>query len=533
MTDEQIPRIDEILTKSLQQVAESPDKQRMQWNVSYHAAVGPIIAQHSHVVAVAENNLVIGVWELEWYFMLERIKRRILERCRRIPLFERAVEMILTLESSPPDHPSPEPVSSWQPDRDFPKLSEQENQDIIALTSQLDDPALRWTVRRVMRLHYRLAKQREDLDAHEKVSGSTVQFADSDRHEEQFDAIALCSGGLDSLLAVKLLVDQGVSLLALHLTHVFQQKQAAETARLLKTLDELGVPTVVQDVTKDLVALVKQPQHGLGKLMNPCIDCRIMSLTKAYELMNKVRARFIVTGEVLGQRPMSQRAGVISLIDVQTGLGDIILRPLSAQLLKPTAPERSGLVAREKLLAIKGRSRKIQLKLAEQLNVRDYQSPAGGCLLTDPGYTHRYLLFKKDAGQVTPTQFGLLKHGRHLRISSQIWLIIGRDERENALLEDLAFPGDLLFTPESVPGASGLLLRHDNQMVISRDELAVFAGMVLRYSKATRTQQSEVRIRYIGTNDFAIMTIQPSEDVTINQYLVTQTVPFECHESEA
>lgn len=199
-------------------------------------------------------------------------------------------------------------------------------------------------------------------------------------------AIALLSGGLDSTLATKVIVDQGIEVEAVNFLTVFCTCTTHGETCLAsqKAVESLGIPLSVFNVSTEFLEIVKNPKHGYGSNMNPCIDCRIFMLKKAKALMEKSGASFLITGEVLGQRPMSQRRDAMRLTEKEAGLDGLILRPLSAKFLPVTIPEKEGWVNRESLLNFQGRSRKPQMELAAYFGIRDYPCPAGGCLLTDP-----------------------------------------------------------------------------------------------------------------------------------------------------
>src|SRR3990172_5077850 len=204
-------------------------------------------------------------------------------------------------------------------------------------------------------------------------------------------ALALLSGGLDSTLAAKVILEQGIELEALNFLTVFCTctNRGATCLASQKAVETLGIPLKVFNISEEYLEIVKHPKHGYGSNMNPCIDCRIFIMKKTKAYMEKSGASFIVTGEVLGERPMSQRRDAMRLIEKEAGLEGVILRPLSAKLLPVTVPEKEGWVNRETLLAFQGRSRKPQMKLADHYGIHDYPSPAGGCLLTDPGFARR------------------------------------------------------------------------------------------------------------------------------------------------
>ncbi len=293
-------------------------------------------------------------------------------------------------------------------------------------------------------------------------------------------AVALISGGLDSLLAVKLVEEQGVEVLPLHMVTSFTGRKDPAFVRDMERLYGLRVHRVV-DLTREFLPLLLDPPHGFGKNMNPCIDCKILFLRRAKEIMEEEGASFVITGEVMGQRPMSQRSPILRLIEKETGLEGLLLRPLSARLLPPTIPEREGWVDRERLEAIQGRSRKRQLELAKKYGWDKIPSPAGGCLLTDPGYSKRLkdLLDHLPPGELPSLRdVKLLKVGRHFRLSPGVKLVVGRREGENTVVKSLATARDILLEPKGFPGPTGLLIGEEPQV-----ELARAASLLGRYCK--------------------------------------------------
>jgi len=272
-------------------------------------------------------------------------------------------------------------------------------------------------------------------------------------------AIALLSGGLDSTLAVKMMIDQGIAVTAVHFTSPFcncTSKNAGCKNQAVKVTHEFGVPIRVIYKGMDYMKIVQNPPHGYGRGMNPCIDCRIYMLNKVKEMMTGAGASFVLTGEVLGQRPMSQRRGAIQTIEKESGLEGRILRPLSAQHFPPTIPELEGIVDREKLLSFSGRSRKPQIDLADKLGVRDYPCPAGGCLLTDKVIAARLRDLFAHVPDYDLADLHLLRVGRHFRLNPGLKIILGRNKPENEQIQVLARPTSALFKPRDFRGPTCL-----------------------------------------------------------------------------
>ncbi|MCX5693793.1 MAG: tRNA 4-thiouridine(8) synthase ThiI [Candidatus Omnitrophica bacterium] len=265
-------------------------------------------------------------------------------------------------------------------------------------------------------------------------------------------ALALISGGLDSLLAAKLICDQGCEVIGLHFKIPFCKLD------IKKSFPDIGIKIMEVDIGAEFLELIRQPHYGFGSNMNPCIDCKILMFSKAKELMPELGAKFIITGEVLGQRPMSQNKQALKLIKRRSGLDELLLRPLSAQFFSPTLAEKEGWVKREKLLNFNGRIRTPQMRLAKDLGFNDYANPAGGCLLTDPGFSKR-LLELLAHNELNLENLELLKVGRHFRLSGNTRLVVGRDEGENNQLARLAQPGDYLFGPQKDLAGPAALVR--------------------------------------------------------------------------
>jgi len=272
--------------------------------------------------------------------------------------------------------------------------------------------------------------------------------------------IALVSGGLDSLLAAKLVKDQGIEVFALHFNIPFCSRKftgaygCADSVK--KTADYLGVELRVIDIADEFLPILEKPSFGYGANVNPCIDCKILMLRKCKEYLEELGASFVVTGEVLGQRPMSQHRKALVTIEKESGLDGLVVRPLSARLLEETIPEKEGWLDRQRLLDFNGRGRRPQMALAKNFGFTDYSTPAGGCLLTDPEFAKRIkdLMSHKE---LDLNNVELLKTGRHFRVSSNAKLVVARDEKEGERLLGLALRGDHFFLPpEDVAGATAL-----------------------------------------------------------------------------
>jgi tRNA U34 2-thiouridine synthase MnmA/TrmU len=317
-------------------------------------------------------------------------------------------------------------------------------------------------------------------------------------------AIGLLSGGLDSILAVKLMLNQGIEVIALNIVTPFLSRKEAR-----KVAEELNIEIEVAEVGDEYIRMIKNPPHGYGKNMNPCIDCRIFMLKKAKEYMEKIGASFIFTGEVLGQRPMSQRRDTMNLIERESSLEGLILRPLSARLLEPTIPEKEGLVNREKFLAIKGRSRKLQMELAEKLGIKEYSYPAGGCRLTDPQFARR-LKESFEHGESGMRDINLLKYGRHFRLHSGAKVIVGRNEEENSILSEFA-KEDLLM--EVVGFGSPTALLKD-----SRDErdTKIASSICARYSDC----KGRAKVRIIAKDWERSIFVEPMKDEWVKEFRI-------------
>lgn len=305
--------------------------------------------------------------------------------------------------------------------------------------------------------------------------------------------VALLSGGLDSALAVKTCQEQGLAITAVRFMTNFgcDAGGGGSCGHDVEGLAaELGIPVKLCHLGDAYIALVKKPKFGRGANMNICIDCRIMMLAWAGEYMRETGADFVVTGEVLNQRPMSQTRDRFVLIDRQCGLEGRVLRPLSARHLPPTIPERDGLVDRSKLLALHGRSRKPQMELAKKWGIKSYGQPAGGCLLTDPTYSLRLRELWEHDPDAGAADINLLRVGRHFRLTGAAKAIVGRDHGENVTLEAYAQEGDALLMLADYMGPTTMV-----RGTFGDDEIMRAAALTVRYGDTPGVADVMVRIK--------------------------------------
>ncbi|MFH1008218.1 MAG: hypothetical protein V1800_12085 [Candidatus Latescibacterota bacterium] len=328
-------------------------------------------------------------------------------------------------------------------------------------------------------------------------------------------AIALLSGGLDSTLAVKIMLEQGIEVVAVNYVTPFCQcsrKGCKHEAK--KASDEFGITLKTINISRDFLEVVKNPKHGYGRNLNPCIDCRIMMHKKAKEYMEEIGASFLITGEVLGQRPMSQHRQTLDLIEKESGVEGLVLRPLSAKLFAPTIPETTGMVDRERLLGFSGRSRKPQIALAEELGVNDYPCPAGGCLLTDAGFARRMRDLMQH-GELSLDDIPLLKVGRHFRLSPSAKLVVGRDEGENERLLVLAREGDVCFDPLEEKGPTGI-----GRGVFDAEQLSLGCQIIARYCSDHEDRTLDIGHRIWPDGDAASTLSGAMEETALDSFRI-------------
>ncbi len=320
-------------------------------------------------------------------------------------------------------------------------------------------------------------------------------------------AVLLFSGGLDSILAAKLMIEQGIEIHALHLSSVFCTfKSIGSEGYVVRQAEKLNVPIKSIDITEEFMKIVKDPRYGRGSNMNPCIDCRIFAFKKAKLYMEAIKASFIVTGEVLGERPMSQTRHAIDLIERKSGLGGFIVRPLSAKLFKPSLAEKEGVIDRERLLDIQGRQRDKQFELARRFKIYEYPNPAGGCLLTDKGFSNRLKDLFKYSPQYDISDLHLLKVARQFRIKESLKLFVGRNQKENESLLAFSQPGDYIFDVVDIPSPIGLVRGR-----VEEEDIPLISSILARYSDG-KSNDLEVSYRVFPSDELKSITTPPATE---------------------
>jgi tRNA-specific 2-thiouridylase len=327
-------------------------------------------------------------------------------------------------------------------------------------------------------------------------------------------AVVLLSGGLDSTLAVKLMLDQGVEVVALNFITPFcncTAKSASCRSEAVRVAEKFGIPVRVVHKGMDYLRIVENPRHGYGRGLNPCIDCRIFMHKAAKSLMEEEGASFLVTGEVLGQRPMSQRRPALKIIERESGTADLIVRPLSAGRFEPSLPEREGWVDRERLLAIEGRSRREQIDLADRLGIVDYPCPAGGCLLTDPEFAGRLKDLFDHKPDYELADVRLLRVGRHFRLHPNLKVVLGRNQRENETLGRRNLSGETVFELDGIPGPTA-----QTRESPSREDLLKIGSLLLRYAGVSEGTVKAVK----GPDTSSVFVSGPAVESEIEKFRI-------------
>jgi tRNA-uridine 2-sulfurtransferase len=327
-------------------------------------------------------------------------------------------------------------------------------------------------------------------------------------------AVGLFSGGLDSILATKLVTEQGVTVVALHFKLPFGVPGREPTEeRLSKMAALVGASLMTLEADEEYLKFVRTPEHGYIKQMAPCIDCIAYMLVKARELAKEIKADFVFTGEVVGQRAICQNKRTMKQIEKAVGLEGRLLRPLSAKLLEPTIAELTGLVRRERLLDLKGRSRRRQIRLAHEFGLFDYPIPGTGCMLLDKNFAAR----ARDAAahdQLVFPEIEPLKYGRHFRLDSGAKVVVGRNEQENKRIEELAATDDVLCRPTEVMGPVAVL----RSKKTTKKDTEIAARICARYTDAPAGKAvkmscagKEMSVKAFKEEDFERWRVRVSE----------------------
>ena len=304
--------------------------------------------------------------------------------------------------------------------------------------------------------------------------------------------VALLSGGLDSQLAIRMMQEQGFEVSAVAIKTPFCDFDCGRGCgfEIRERADDLNINLKTVYLGDEYIEMLKHPKHGIGAGFNPCIDCRAMMFNAAKKHMEEIGAEFIISGEVLGQRPMSQHGPALRTIEKESNLVGKIVRPLSAGLLPETDPEREGLIKRENLGMIKGRTRRIQLQMAKEYGIENPPNAGGGCLLTEPQFGIKAKDLFEHIETPTINDVDLLKIGRHFRLDEQTKFVVGRNKDENEMIKAIALPGDILLEAKDYMGPVSIL-RGKN----AKTHVKFASSVTLRYSDAPKNQHVTVLVK--------------------------------------
>ncbi len=310
--------------------------------------------------------------------------------------------------------------------------------------------------------------------------------------KEKKKVIALLSGGLDSQLAVRMMQEQGFDVSAVAIKTPFCDFDCGRGCgfEIRERADDLNVNLKTVYLGDEYIEMLKHPKHGIGAGFNPCVDCRTMMFDAAKKHMEEIGAEFIISGEVLGQRPMSQHAPALRVIEKESGLVGKIVRPLSAGLLPETDPEKEGLIKRENLGMIKGRTRRNQLDMAKKYGIENPPNAGGGCLLTEPQFGIKAKDLFEHVETPTINDIDLLKIGRHFRLDEETKFVVGRNKDENEMIKAIALPKDILLEARDHLGPVSIL-RGKN----TKSHVEFAASVTLRYSDAPKNQDWVVTVK--------------------------------------
>ena len=323
-------------------------------------------------------------------------------------------------------------------------------------------------------------------------------------------ALAMISGGLDSILAAKLIKEQGIEVIGICFKSYFFGPSNA-----IRMTKNIGIELEIIDFSEVHFNMVKTPKHGYGKNVNPCIDCHAMMMNYSGHLLEKLNADFIITGEVLNQRPMSQNRAALDVVKNESGFKNMILRPLCAKNLTITKMELDGLVDREKLLDIKGRSRKIQIELARKWGILDYPSPAGGCKLTEPNYGRRLKELMEHKEEITSIDLEMLKIGRHFRVSPKVKIISTRDEEEEKNIVKYLNEKDIVLSAKDYNGSLVIVMGN-----AAAEDIEFAAKVAARYSKGMNEEIITVVYNKFKDENRRYIDVKPATEDETNKYML-------------
>ncbi len=323
------------------------------------------------------------------------------------------------------------------------------------------------------------------------------------RTKEKIRGLGLCSGGLDSILSATLLQDQGIEITWISFETPFFSSESAQKASI-----QNNIPLITLDITKEYMEMMKNPKAGFGKNMNPCMDCHTLMFSMAGKFLKKNDFHFIFSGEVLGQRPKSQNRNSLRYVEKNSGYQGLILRPLSAKLLPVTIVEQNGMVDRTKLLNISGRSRKNQMQMAKKYGIKEYPSPAGGCLLTDKIFSKKLKDLMDNKKDMDKNELYLLSHGRHFRLDSKTKIIVGRSEKDNNnLIKYFNADKDILLRHADMAGPDVIVSGN-----LNLENIQTAAMICAGYTKSEPGETANIKVKQQHDETIlSVKTIKPLE----------------------
>lgn len=320
--------------------------------------------------------------------------------------------------------------------------------------------------------------------------------------------LGLLSGGLDSNIAVKLMVKLGYDVTVLNFMSPFcncttKQADSCKSAAH-RIAEEMGLPIKTLFMGEEYISMLRAPKHGFGQGLNPCVDCRVMMFTQTKKVMEEMGAKFIFTGEVLSQRPMSQKRDRLAIIERESGLKGLIVRPLSAALLEPTIPEKEGWINREEMLAISGRSRKPQVEVGRELGIEEeHLCSSGGCMLTDRQFAHKMRDLLDHSSDTTVKEARILRVGRHFRVSETAKVIVGRNNGENEKLLKMLQGDDAVIWVKDHKGPCVVIQgAHENGVTVTACMIAA------RYSDAPAGEEVDVEVGTAGGGEKSVIRVR-------------------------